>query len=73
VVAAKVGDDLQHTPAEPAAIQKPVEDIRASARFVLAVDRDFDSGTMPVSEAVNAYMAEFNTLERALHQLQAAH
>jgi hypothetical protein len=73
VVAGKVGDDLQHTPAEPDAIQKPVEDIRAAARFVLSVDRAFDAGTMSVSEAVSAYMAEFNTLEQALQQLQAAH
>jgi hypothetical protein len=71
-VATKVGDDLQHTTAEPDAIQKPVEDIRAAVRFVLSVDRAFDAATMSVSEAVNAYTAEFNALEQALHQLQAA-
>jgi hypothetical protein len=64
VIAAKVGDDLQHTPAEPNAIQKPVEDIRASATLVLSIARAFDAGTMSASEAVNAYTAEYNTLSR---------
>lgn len=73
VVAGKVGDDLQHTPAEPAAIQKPVEDIRAAARFVLSVDSAFDADTMSVSEAESAHTAEFNTLDQTLQQVQAAH
>lgn len=72
VVAGKIGDDLRRTPAEPAAIQKPVEDIRAAARFILSVDQAFDAGTMSVSEAVAAYTAEYNALEQALQQLEAA-
>ncbi len=72
VVAAKVEEDLQHTSAEPDAIQKPVEDVRAAVQFVVSIDRAFDAGTMSASEAVGAYMAEFNTLEQALHQVQAA-
>jgi uncharacterized iron-regulated protein len=71
VVAGKVEDDLQRTPAEPDAIRAPVEAIRASARFVSSIAQAFDAGTMPVSEAVNSYMAEFTTIERALQQLLA--
>ena len=73
VVAAKVGDDLQHATAEPDGIRKPVEDIRTAARFVLSVDQAFDAGTMSMSDAVNAYTSEFNALEQALQQLEAAH
>ena len=41
--------------------EEPVEDIRASVRFVLSIDRAFDADDMPVPEAVHAYMAEFST------------
>jgi hypothetical protein len=71
-VASTVGEDLQRTSAEPDAIQKPVEDIRAAARFVVSIARAFDAGTMSASEAVSAYTAEYNTLEQALQQLQSA-
>jgi hypothetical protein len=72
VVASKVGEDLQRTPAEPNTILTPVEDIRAAARFVVSVARAFDAGTMSAPEAVNAYTAEYNTLEQALQQIKSA-
>jgi len=72
VVAGKAQDDLQQTPAEPAVIQKPVEDIRSAARFVVSIAQAVDGGSMSTSEAVNAYMAEYNAIAQALQQVQAA-